>query len=70
MDDEINIKSMHKLIFSKYNIKLNCCSTEQEMISLIDQIEDNNSNSIFISKALHLLVVNLDCNSPALTSYL
>jgi len=38
IDDEINIKSMHTMLFAKKDIVLNCCSNEQELMSMLMQI--------------------------------
>ena len=35
VDDEVNIKSMHTLIFSRLKIKLKCCTNQIELIQTL-----------------------------------
>lgn len=38
VDDEINIQSMHTMLFKKRDISLICCATELELKAILMQI--------------------------------
>eukprot|EP00801_Mesodinium_rubrum_P008835 Mrub_08864.p1 GENE.Mrub_08864~~Mrub_08864.p1 ORF type:complete len:255 (-),score=71.79 Mrub_08864:31-771(-) len=60
IDDEVNIKSMHTLIFSRMNIELNCCSTCDELQQLLMSVYSKYTLKADAGSAAPQVVVLLD----------